>query len=113
VQYTPERHPELPDVPALIELGRTAADKQVLALYGSTAIIGRSFTTAPDVPADKIFMLRSAFDAMVRDVAFLNEIEKGKLEFEPMSGIELQAIIADVRNVSEVVKERARRARGF
>jgi len=113
VQYTPERHPELPDVPALIELGRTAEDKQVLALYGSTAIIGRSFTTAPDVPADKIFMLRSAFDAMVRDVAFLNEIEKGKLEFEPMSGIELQAIIADVRNVSEVVKERARRARGF
>jgi hypothetical protein len=50
---------------------------------------------------------------MVRDVAFLNEIEKGKLEFEPMSGIELQAIIADARNVSEVVKERARRARGF
>ena len=113
VQYTPERHPELPGVPALVELGRTDEDKQVLALYGSTAIIGRSFTTAPDVPGDKIAMLRSAFDAMVRDTSFLSEIEKGKLEFEPLSGIELQAIIAEARNLSEAVKERARRARGF
>ena len=113
VQYTPERHPELPGVPALVELGRTDEDKQVLALYGSTAIIGRSFTTAPDVPGDKIAMLRSAFDAMVRDTSFLSEIEKGKLEFEPLSGVELQAIIAKARNVSEAVKERARRARGF
>ncbi len=58
------------------------------------------FTTALDVPADKISMLRRAFDAMVRVVAFLIEIEKkGKLEFEPMSSLELQAIIADARNV--------------
>ena len=73
------------------------------------------FTTAPDVPADKIFMLRSAFDAMVRDVAFLNEIEKGKLEFEPMSGIELQAIIADPRKCQKQLRNaRAERvASGF
>ena len=113
VQYTPERHPELPNVPALIELGRTAEDKQVLALYGSTAVIGRSFTTTPDVPANTLAILRGGFDAMVRDASFLSEIEKGKLEFEPMSGVELQAVIADARNVSEAVKERARKARGF
>lgn len=113
VQYTPERHPELPDVPALIELGSTAEDKQVLALYGSTAVIGRSFTTTPDVPADTLAILRNGFDAMVLDAAFLSEVEKGKLEFEPMAGVQLQSVIANSRNVSDAVKERARKARGF
>ncbi len=39
------------------------------------------FKTAPDVPADKISLLRSAFDAMFSYAFFLNEIEKRKLEF--------------------------------
>ena len=113
VQYTPERHPELPDVPALIELGRTPEDKQLMALYGSTAVVGRSFTTTPDVAPERVAMLREAFDAMVRSPAFLAEIEKGNLEFDPMPGVQLQAVIAESQIVPAPVIERARKARGF
>ena len=46
VQYTQTRHPAFPDVPAMVEFGKTDLDKKVLGLYGSTAEIGRSIDGA-------------------------------------------------------------------
>ncbi len=46
VQYAIERDREMPDVPTMVELGRTAEDKQILSLYASAGAIGRSFFLA-------------------------------------------------------------------
>jgi tripartite-type tricarboxylate transporter receptor subunit TctC len=113
VQYSIDRHPDLPDVPAMIELARTPEDKQVLALYASGAVIGRSVLATPKIPADRVKALRAAFDAMLKDAQFLNEIEKTKAEFDPMSGEQLQKVIEDVANLSPAVLERAKIARGL
>ena len=48
VQYAQARHPAVPSVPAMVEFGKTAEDKQVLNLFGSTAEIGRALMTPPD-----------------------------------------------------------------
>src|SRR5690606_31641795 len=37
VQYSEERHRAFPDVPAMVELGRSEEDKRILALFGGTA----------------------------------------------------------------------------
>jgi tripartite-type tricarboxylate transporter receptor subunit TctC len=113
VQYTPYRHKELPDVPNMVELGKTAEQKQILALYASGAVIGRSIFTSPGVPADRIKALRDAFTAMTTDPVFLAEVEKTKAEFDPMSGEELQKAIEDASHVSPEVREKARAARGL
>jgi tripartite-type tricarboxylate transporter receptor subunit TctC len=107
VQYAKERHPAFPDVPAMVEFGRSTEDKQVLALFGSTAEIGRSLMTPPGVPAERLATLRNAFAAMVGDPAFEAEIEKRHMEFGPMSGEELQKRIADTLNVPPAVVARA------
>ena len=105
VQYTQTRHPAFQDVPAMVEFGKTDIDKQVLALYGSTAEIGRSVMAPPGVPADRLAMLRQAFDTMLKDPAFKDEVEKRNLEFGPMSGAELQKLIIDALTISpEVIK---------
>jgi tripartite-type tricarboxylate transporter receptor subunit TctC len=105
VQYTLARHPEFPDTPAMVEFGTTALDKKVLALFAGTAEIGRSMMTPPGVPADRLALLRQAFDAMLRDPAFKKEIEDRNLEFGPMGGAELQKLVAGMLDVSpEVVR---------
>jgi tripartite-type tricarboxylate transporter receptor subunit TctC len=113
VTYTPYRHKELPDVPNMVELGKTDEQKQILALYASGAVIGRSIFTSPGVPADRVKALRDAFTAMTKDPVFLAEVEKTKAEFDPMSGEELQKTIEDASHVSPEVREKARAARGL
>jgi tripartite-type tricarboxylate transporter receptor subunit TctC len=105
IQYTQSRHPAFPDVPAMVEFGKTEIDKQVLALYGSTAEIGRAMMAPPGIPADRLAVLRKAFDTMLADPAFKEEVEKRNLEFGPMSGVALQKLITDSLTVSpEVIK---------
>lgn len=93
VTYSLKRHPELPDVPAFPEFGKTPDDKRLLEFYVSAEDVGRSFVAPPGLPAERVATLRNAFMAMVKDPDFLAEIEKTKSELNPLSGEELQKII--------------------
>ena len=100
VQYAQRRHPLFADVPAMVEFGKTDEDKQVLNLFGSTAEVGRALMTPPDVPAERLAVLRRAVAAMLADPAFKAEMDKRNLEFGPMSGDELQKLIGQTLDVS-------------
>jgi tripartite-type tricarboxylate transporter receptor subunit TctC len=113
VQYGTERHAELRDVPAVVELGKTAEAKQVLALYASGSVMGRSIVAPPNIPAERLKALRDAFNAMVKDPEFLADIEKGKIEFDPAPGEKLQQVIAEAANIPSAVLALARAARGL
>jgi tripartite-type tricarboxylate transporter receptor subunit TctC len=113
VQYTPYRHKEIPNVPDMVELGKSDEQKQILGLYASGAVIGRSIFTSPGVPAERVKALRDAFTAMTRDPVFLAEIEQTKAEFDPMSGDELQKTIEAATKIAPEVREKARLARGL
>ena len=105
VQYTMTRHPAFPDAPAMGEFGTTALDRQVIALFAGTADVGRAMMMPPGIPADRLGVLRKAFDDMVKDSAFQQELEQRNLEFGPISGAELQTRVAAMLSVSpEVVK---------
>jgi tripartite-type tricarboxylate transporter receptor subunit TctC len=56
-------------------------------------------------------MLRAAFDTTMKDAEFRAEIEATKLELEPMTGAELQALVEASTRVSGAVLTRARAAR--
>jgi tripartite-type tricarboxylate transporter receptor subunit TctC len=91
----------------MVEFGKTAEDKQILMLVGSTAEVGRALMTPPGLPADRLAVLRRAMAAMLVDPAFKTEMEKRHLEFAPMSGDELQKVIEQTLNVSPAVIDRA------
>jgi tripartite-type tricarboxylate transporter receptor subunit TctC len=107
VQYAQRRHPEFPAVPAMVEFGKTEQDKQVLNLFGSTAEVGRALMTPPDVPADRLAVLRRALAAMFADPAFKAEMDKRNLEFGPMAGDDLQKLIAQTLDVPPDVVTRS------
>jgi tripartite-type tricarboxylate transporter receptor subunit TctC len=105
VQYTMKRDPKFSDVPAMNEFGTTPLDKQVLALFAGTADIGRAMMMPPGIPADRLAVLRKAFHAMLTDPAVQQEFERRNLEFEPMSGAELQKRVVETLSVpSDVVR---------
>ena len=93
---TLQRFRKLPDVPTVLELVDNERDRNALKLIASTSTVGRAFMSTPGVPADRVEVLRKAFDDMMKDPKFLAEAERRKLGVDPMGGEELAAIVADV-----------------
>jgi tripartite-type tricarboxylate transporter receptor subunit TctC len=112
LQTQPERHADLPDAPSLTEYGTTPGDKQVTALYASGSGVGRSLLGPPGIPADRVAILRAAFNAMAKDPDFVADIRKLKVELDPLDGQRLQDLIVKTLNVPASVRERAKVAFG-
>src|SRR5262249_2636092 len=87
---------DLPDVPLLMDLASNDEDRRLLKLLSAPVTIGRPIWTTPDVPADRVKALRDAFQATIKDPAFLAEAEKSGFEVNAVSGEEMQKIVADI-----------------
>lgn len=107
-QGTLERIPELPNVPAIVELGRTLEDRALLAFYISSAEVGRSFLAPPGVPPERLTQLRRAFDSTMKDPELLADLEKAKTDLAPMTGEKLQQLVADTLKAPPEVVARMR-----
>src|SRR5207247_2253888 len=108
LQTAPERIRELPDAPALPEIGTAPEDKQVYRLYASGSAIGRTVIAPPGLPADRARMLREAFNLMVKDAEFLADIQKLDVELDPLTGEAVGDLIVRTLNVPPSVRERAK-----
>ena len=101
--------PELPHIPIISEFANDR-QKQVLRLVTSRQTMGRPFAAPPGVPADRAQALRRAFDATLKDPAFLAEADKLKLEVNPVSGAEIDKLIADLYRTPKDIVDDARKA---
>jgi tripartite-type tricarboxylate transporter receptor subunit TctC len=107
LQTTPERIPELPDAPSLGEIGTTAQDAQVFALYASGSAIGRSLIGPPALAPERVQALRAGFDAMVKDPEFVADIQSINVELDPLPGAALARLVEQTLSVPAAVRERA------
>jgi len=107
VQFTQSRHRELKDVPAIVDLAKDDQQRQILALFAGGAPLGTSLLAPPGVPAPAATALRRAFDAAMRDPAFLADVTKTRVDIEPLAGEDLQQVVAATFNVPADVLERA------
>jgi tripartite-type tricarboxylate transporter receptor subunit TctC len=110
VQFGLKRHPEMQDIPTVVELARTDEQRQILRAVMAATEIGTSFFTSPKVPADRLEALRRAFDATMKDPEFLDEAKKTRLDINPIPGEELQKQVVDVSNLSPEMLEKVRAA---
>lgn len=90
VQFGSVRDKDHPTIPLATELAQTPEQKAVSRFMASNIDVGRSFVLPPQVPADRVAALRSAFDRMVADPAFKAEIAKAKFELSPATGQQVQ-----------------------
>lgn len=108
LQTGTDKHPELQNLPRMIDLAKTDEDRQLMELFSSPSTIGRSVVAPPGVPAERVADLRKAFMAAIKDPALLADVERSKLELDPLSGEELQKAISGGGDFPEKLIERAR-----
>jgi tripartite-type tricarboxylate transporter receptor subunit TctC len=110
VQIGPKKHPDLPNVPLLGDLAQNDEQHQMFDLIAGNVVIERPFAAPPHIPADRLEILRHAFDEMVKDPAFLADAEKIDTDLDPNSGAELEKIIARIVATPQPVVEKVKAA---
>jgi tripartite-type tricarboxylate transporter receptor subunit TctC len=95
VQLGMEKLPDLPAVPAAFDLVTDPHKKRVLTLILMRQETGRPVAAPPGVPEDRVAALRRAFDATMKDPAFVAEAAKLRLEIEPMTGAAIHKMLAE------------------
>ena len=109
VQIGLKKAPDLPGVPLLMDLAANPDDRALLRLLSGSTQIGRPIFTTPEVPAERVAALRTAFDAMLRDPAFLQEAKKENFDIDPVSGEALQKLVGEIAATPKAQGERLRK----
>jgi hypothetical protein len=108
VQFAIESHPEIREVPLLMDKARTAEDKAALRLLFGAQIAGRPYAAPPGLPPERLQTLRAAFDATMKDPEFLAFTDKAKLEVDPVTGQEIEAAVREIYGTPPEVVARAK-----
>ena len=111
VQFTLERTSYLKDVPTLVELA-PPGKKDVAEFVISGTPIARALAVGPGVPAVRVAALRKAFDALMKDEAFLADAKKRKLEIGPRNAAQVTALVNKITSASPELVGRVKKAIG-
>jgi tripartite-type tricarboxylate transporter receptor subunit TctC len=109
-QYGLHRDPELAQAPTMLELAKTEADRQALTMMFARTEYGRPYFAPPDVPPARVEALRRAFDATMKDPDFVADAAQLQLELSPMTGEEVQALVAKLAGTPADIAGRVRAA---
>ena len=104
------RDPDFASVPLILDFAKTEDDRAILKLFSTDVVIGRPFVTAPGVPAERVAVLRKAFDDMMKDPAFLQDAGKAGLDVSPVAGAKIQTIVADLVHTPDAIVAKAKLA---
>ncbi len=97
-------------VPNIWKFVKDAESRSVLELILGQQVFGRPFLLPPGVPAERVAVLRRAFDDTVADKAFLGDAEKMGLEVTPASGARVQDLVERMYSSPPNIVKRAREA---
>jgi tripartite-type tricarboxylate transporter receptor subunit TctC len=93
VQTALNKHPDLPDVPLILDLAKTDDDRNILNLIFARQEMAWPYVAPPGVPADRAAALRKAFMDTMRDHEFLADAERAKLEIRPVTGEQIEELV--------------------
>jgi tripartite-type tricarboxylate transporter receptor subunit TctC len=110
LQMSTAKHPDMPEVPFVMDLAKTKKDLQVLKIIFARQMWGRPFLVGPGVPKARVAALRTAFDATMKDAKFLAEVKKQKMELAWVDGVTIQKAVAELYEAPDDVVAAAQKA---
>jgi tripartite-type tricarboxylate transporter receptor subunit TctC len=97
LQVVSKPHRDLPNVPLAQSLAKSDEARQLLkAGIEDAAEFYRPYVAPPSTPKQRIEILRQAFDATMKDGEFLADAKKANLEIEPITGQEMERLVAGI-----------------
>ncbi|MBX9827579.1 MAG: hypothetical protein K2Y27_21605 [Xanthobacteraceae bacterium] len=108
VQLGLDKHPDLPDVPLILDFAKSDEQRQILRLIFARQAMGRPFVGPPNIPPERTKALRDAFMATMQDKDFLADTAKSQMEITPVPGDQVQALVKEIyATPPDVVKKAA------
>jgi tripartite-type tricarboxylate transporter receptor subunit TctC len=92
-QLATKKNPDLGNVPLVTEFAKNASDKGVLELIFARQEMAYPIVAPPGVPAERVQVLRHAFEAVVRDPEYLADARRQSLDSDPVRGAEIATLI--------------------
>jgi tripartite-type tricarboxylate transporter receptor subunit TctC len=112
-QKPDERVKDAPTIYQLMDKYKTSQGTRGLAkVILASGDFGRPLVTPPGVPPDRLKILREAFNKSVNDPAIKADAEKRRLEMDPGTGEELEALAKEVMSAPPDVVERVQKLLG-
>jgi tripartite-type tricarboxylate transporter receptor subunit TctC len=110
VQAAMKKEPELAGVPLINEFAKTQEQQQILKLFLVTQEMARPFAAPPGIPEDRKAALIAAFEQTMKDSDFLAEAKKLNIDVNPVTGKEIDAMLAELYATPKDVIEKAAQA---
>ncbi len=102
--------PDLPkEVPYAVDIAPNKEAADIIKFLVSSVEVGRPFIMSAAVPAERMKILRDAFNAMVKDPQFIADATKQRLPVMPRSGEEALEVVKGIYAASPDVIEAARK----
>ena len=100
IQTGKKRDAKLPETPTLWELmdryKTPEPSRRLATLMLASGQLGRPMMGTPGIPADRVKILRDAFNATMKDPDFLTDIDKRQFDLDPVSGEVLEKTVKEV-----------------
>ena len=106
------RTPQFPDAPTLLELAKDEPTRQQIRLLIVSQDLDRPVLAPPGVPAERVKLLRDAFNATMADPAFLADIKKLRLTLDWVSGEDVHKLLANAYSAPSDVVSAAKELMG-
>ncbi|MFN3892540.1 MAG: Bug family tripartite tricarboxylate transporter substrate binding protein [Beijerinckiaceae bacterium] len=106
IQMALQKAPDLPDTPLIMDFAQSETDRQALELLFTPQAVAWPLVAPPDVPADRVNALRRAFDATMKDPAFVAEANKIRIDVEPVTGEAMQKIVQRIGTFDRKIVDR-------
>jgi tripartite-type tricarboxylate transporter receptor subunit TctC len=97
LQASGKRHPDLANVPLVIEYAKTEmANKLVRGVINNFGATARPYVATSGTPKERIEVLRKAFMDTMKDPEFSAELKKAKLDLNPLDGATLESNVKEL-----------------
>jgi tripartite-type tricarboxylate transporter receptor subunit TctC len=99
-------HADLKATPTVFDLVKSDEIRQIWDLILAPKVMSRPYVLPPGVPAERVAALRIAFERLVKDPAFLADMERTRTEVGFMTGVEIERLISRVYAFPPAIVER-------
>lgn len=96
------------DAPSVFEFSKSEDQRRILSLYTSSVEFGRPIVAPPNVPKERVEVLRKALEQALKDPELLDEAKRQGMEMTYVSGPQLETLIADLMSTPSDIVEKMR-----
>jgi tripartite-type tricarboxylate transporter receptor subunit TctC len=116
VQTSRKRDSRAADVPTINEIFDehkvSASNRRVARAVLAAGDFGRPMMVTPGTPQERVRLLREAFVKTLNDAEIIGEAKKSRMDIEPTSGDELEALVKEIFDSPPDILERVKKLLG-